>query len=128
LTDPTVAVEVCVTTHGLLFDMDGVLISSIGSVERCWKRWCAIYNVPDAENFHVPHGVRASDIIRMVKPEFSETEVAEALGVIEELEIEDTGDLMVLPGANALLESLPAERWSIVTCGRASGTNAVDCW
>jgi sugar-phosphatase len=104
-----------VTTHGLLFDMDGVLISSIGSVERCWKRWCAIYNVPDAENFHVPHGVRASDIIRMVKPEFSETEVAEALGVIEELEIEDTGDLMVLPGANALLESLPAERWSIVT-------------
>ena len=29
--------EVCVKTRGLLFDMDGVLVSSIGAVERCWQ-------------------------------------------------------------------------------------------
>ena len=28
-----------VRTKGLLFDMDGVLISSLGSVERSWQIW-----------------------------------------------------------------------------------------
>jgi sugar-phosphatase len=104
-----------VQTKGLLFDMDGVLISSIGSVERCWKRWAKLYDVPDAENFQVPHGVRATDVIRMLKPEFSEAEVAEGLRLIEDMEVDDTDGLTVLPGAKALLSSLPADRWAIVT-------------
>jgi sugar-phosphatase len=104
-----------VQTKGLLFDMDGVLISSIGSVNRCWLRWCEMYGVPDAESFEVPHGKRAIDIVRMLKPEFDEPQVAEALRVIEDLEIADTGDLTVLPGVKALLAGLPVERWAIVT-------------
>ena len=107
------AVEV--QTRGILFDMDGVLISSIGSVERCWKRWAKLYGVPDAENYQVPHGVRAADTIRTLKPEFDEAAVAEGVRVIEQMEIDDTADLKVLPGARALLESLPANRWAIVT-------------
>jgi sugar-phosphatase len=107
--------EVLVETKGLLFDMDGVLISSIGSVERCWKRWCALYEVAGAERFRVPHGVRAVDIVRMLKPEFNETQVARGLRVIEDMEIEDTMDLRVLPGSQALLAGLPLERWAIVT-------------
>lgn len=106
---------VLVQTHGLLFDMDGVLVSSIGSVERCWKRWARLYEIPEAEGFQVPHGVRAVDIVRMLKPEFDEAEVAEGLRVIEDMEIQDTGDLKVLPGAKALLSCLPSERWAIVT-------------
>jgi mannitol-1-/sugar-/sorbitol-6-phosphatase len=107
--------DTCVETQGLLFDMDGVLISSIGSVNRCWKRWCAIYGVPDAENYEVPHGVRAFDIMRTLKPEWDEAQLAAGLRVIEDMEIEDTGDLKVLPGAKSLLEKLPPERWAIVT-------------
>ncbi len=99
----------------MLFDMDGVLVSSIGSVERCWKRWCGLYDVPDAENFQMQHGVRALDLMRMLKPEWSDTQYAEGLRVIEDMEIEDTGDTVVLPGAKALLEQLPLERWAIVT-------------
>jgi len=110
-----VSEAVQVQTQGLLFDMDGVLISSIGSVERCWKRWAKLYQIPDAEDFQVPHGVRAVDIVRLLKPEFSEVEVAEGLRVIEDMEIEDTADLKVLRGAKALLSSLPEERWAIVT-------------
>jgi sugar-phosphatase len=106
---------VLVQTQALLFDMDGVLVSSIGSVERCWKRWAKLYHVPEAQGLQVPHGVRAVDIVRMLKPEFGNAEVAEGLRVIEDMEIEDTGDLRVLPGAEALLSSLPAERWAIVT-------------
>ena len=105
----------CMATKGLLFDMDGVLISSIGSVERCWKRWCKQYGLPNADSFQVPHGTRAIDVMRMLKPEFTEAQVAEGLRVIEDMEIDDTGDLTVLPGAQALLAQLPPERWAIVT-------------
>ena len=109
------AALVSVVARGLLFDMDGVLISSIGSVERCWKKWCKLYDVPDADGFQVQHGVRAVDLVRSLKPEFNDEQVAEGLRVIEDLELEDTGDLRVMPGAKALLEKLPPERWAIVT-------------
>ncbi len=96
----------------MLFDMDGVLVSSIGAVERCWARWCEMYEAPE---FEVPHGTRAVDIVRMLKPEWDEAEVAEGLRAIEDLEIADTEGLRVLPGVKALLERLPKERWAIVT-------------
>lgn len=99
-------------TKGLLFDMDGVLISSIGSVNRCWRQWAAMYDVPDAENFNVPHGQRAIEIVKMLRPDI---DTAEGLRVIEELELADTADLQVLPGVKALLNSLPSDRWAIVT-------------
>ena len=104
--------ELMVETKGLLFDMDGVLVSSIGSVNRCWRRWAAMYDIPDAANFEIPHGVRAIDIIRKLRPDIDENE---GLRVIEDMEILDTEDLKVLPGVRALLESLPIERWAIVT-------------
>lgn len=104
-----------VETKGLLFDMDGVLIRSIGSVVRCWQQWCKQYNVPNAEKFQVPHGTRAVDIVRMLKPEFDEAQVAEGLHVIEEMEVADTADLKVLPGVKELLARLPLERWVIVS-------------
>jgi sugar-phosphatase len=104
--------QVCVATRGILFDMDGVLISSIGSVVRCWKRWAVMYDVPDAESFEVPHGKRAIDIVKMLRPDI---DPEEGLRVIEDMELEDIAGLKVLPGVKALLESLPAERWAIVT-------------
>jgi sugar-phosphatase len=104
-----------VETKGLLFDMDGVLISSTGSVVRCWQRWCKLYGMPNAERFQVPHGTRAVDIVRMLKPEFDEAQVAEGLHTIEELELEDTDDLTALPGVKALLGRLPPERWAVVS-------------
>jgi len=104
-----------VETKGLLFDMDGVLISSTGSVVRCWQRWCRLYGMPNADQFQVPHGTRAVDIVRMLKPQFDEAQVAEGLHTIEELELVDTADLTVLPGVKALLARLPPERWAVVS-------------
>ena len=101
-----------IEAQAFLFDMDGVLISSLGSAVRCWRRWAAIYQIPDAENFELPHGVPARDIIRMLRPD---VDADEALRVIEDLEIEDVDDLRVLPGVADLLQGLPPERWTIVT-------------
>lgn len=100
------------TAQGLLFDFDGVLVSSLGSVQRCWRQWAKIYEIPDAENYNIPHGVPARQIIADLRPDVDQ---AEALRVIEDLEVEDTADLRVLDGVADLLKSLPPERWSIVT-------------
>ena len=104
--------QIAVSTKGLLFDMDGVLISSIGSVIRCWRVWAKRYGVPNADSYDVPHGMRAIEIVRSLRPDIDSQE---GLRVIEDLELEDMADLKVLPGVKALLESLPRDRWAIVT-------------
>jgi len=48
----------------------------------------------------------------LLKPDL---DVAEGLKFIEDIEMVDVADLKVLPGAVALLKSLPPERWAIVT-------------
>ncbi len=101
-----------VQAAGLLFDMDGVLVSSIASAERCWKLWAKHYGVPEWQNVTVPHGTRAEEIVRHLAPW---VDVADGLRRIEDMEIEDVGDIVTLPGARELLESLPPERWAIVT-------------
>ena len=103
---------VVVETKGILFDMDGVLISSIGSVVRCWQRWAKLYDIPNADTYDVPHGMRAIEIVRSLRPDI---DAEEGLRVIEDMEMEDTADLKVLPGVKELMESLPLERWAIVT-------------
>jgi sugar-phosphatase len=60
----------------------------------------------------IPHGTRAEEIVRLLAPW---VDVAEGLRRIEDMEIEDVGDIVTLPGARNLLESLPLERWAIVT-------------
>jgi len=101
-----------VETKGILFDMDGVLISSIGSVVRCWQRWAKLYDIPNADTYEVPHGMRAIEIVRSLRPDI---DAEEGLRVIEDMEMEDTADLKVLPGVKELMESLPLDRWAIVT-------------
>jgi sugar-phosphatase len=103
---------VSVATKGILFDMDGVLVSSIGSVIRCWRRWAELYDVPNAEVYEVPHGMRAIEIVKSLRPDI---DPQEGLRVIEDMEMEDTADLTVLPGVKVLLESIPPKHWAIVT-------------
>ena len=101
-----------VQAEGLLFDMDGVLISSIASVVRSWRKWAAHYEVPDADTYVTPHGVRARDIIAELTPR---ADVDEGLRLIEQIELHDMENLKVLPGVPELLRSLPPERGAIVT-------------
>jgi mannitol-1-/sugar-/sorbitol-6-phosphatase len=103
---------ISVAAQGILFDMDGVLVSSIGSAERSWRKWAALYGIPNAETLEVPHGRRAIDIVRLLRPDI---DAQAGLKVITDMEVADVADLRVLLGVKRLLESLPQERWAIVT-------------
>jgi len=102
-----------ITADALLFDNDGTLISSLESVYRCWSRWAGEYGVTEEDFARVAlHGRPAAEIVADLLPA---DVVPEAVARIEQLEVEDAGGVVALPGTLALLESLPAERWAVVT-------------
>jgi sugar-phosphatase len=101
-----------VRTRGLLFDMDGVLVSSIGSVERSWQKWAERHGLDVAEAVRQAHGRRAIETIQMLGPELD----AEAeLKLLENWEVEDTEGLEILKGVEAILSALPQKYWTVVT-------------
>ncbi|MGW2426266.1 HAD family hydrolase [Streptomyces sp. NPDC001709] len=101
--------------HALLFDNDGTLVSSLDSVERCWTRWAREYGITAEAFGRVElHGRPATEIVADLLPARL---VAEAVARVEELEVEDVpdGGVRLLPGTRDLLDSLPADRWAVVT-------------
>jgi sugar-phosphatase len=107
-----------IAADALLFDMDGTLVDSTTAVVRCWTRWMAEYDlVPEDFARFFTHGRTAAAIIQDVLPaeRLADGGLEAALRRIEELEIADTEGTVALPGAAALLESLPADRWAVVT-------------
>jgi sugar-phosphatase len=98
--------------QGILFDMDGILTSSIGSVERSWTRWAEMHGVDPAYACKTAHGCRAIETVAKLRPDLdSEAE----LKIVEDLEVEDNEGLSVLPGVLELLAALPPCRWTVVT-------------
>jgi sugar-phosphatase len=97
---------------GILFDMDGILVSSLGSVERCWTQWAIRRGVDPELACKAAHGCRAIDTVATLRPDLD----AEAeLRIIEDLEVADNVGLTVLPGVLDLLATLPRDRWTVVT-------------
>ncbi|MFJ6631462.1 HAD-IA family hydrolase [Streptomyces sp. NPDC091376] len=98
----------------LLFDNDGTLVSSLVSVRRCWTRWAHEYGITAEDFARVElHGRPAAEIVADLLPA---DVVPGAVARIEQLEVEDVaGGVELLPGTAALLGSLPAERWAVVT-------------
>ncbi|HEY2467663.1 MAG TPA: HAD family hydrolase [Terracidiphilus sp.] len=102
--------------RGVLFDMDGILISSIGSVERSWTRWAEMRGVDPEYACKMAHGRRAIETAALLRPDLdSDSE----LRLIEDIELADGEGLAVLPGVLDLLQALPENRWAVVTSATA---------
>ena len=92
--------------------MDGILISSLGSVERSWTRWAQMRGVDPAHACRVAHGCRSIETVALLRPDLDAE--AENL-IVDNMEIEDIEEVTVLPGVLNLLAALPRERWTVVT-------------
>jgi mannitol-1-/sugar-/sorbitol-6-phosphatase len=101
-----------VTVRGILFDMDGVLISSTGADERCWLRWAKHHGMEGTFSLQSTHGRRALDTLRALRPDLDPVVEQRRL---EDYDAEDHSGLIILPGVETLLASLPGDRWTIVT-------------
>lgn len=98
--------------RGILFDMDGVLVSSLGSVERSWAKWGEMRGVDTALAIQAAHGRRAIETVRHLRPDLNDVE---ELKLIEEIEIADKDDIEVLAGVERVLAALPQKYWTVVT-------------
>jgi mannitol-1-/sugar-/sorbitol-6-phosphatase len=101
-----------ISCQGILFDMDGILISSLEAVERSWSKWAELRGFDPAVARRIAHGRRAVDTITNLCPD---CDSSVELKLIEDLEVADNEGLRVLPGVCDLLGSLPANRWTVVT-------------
>lgn len=97
---------------GILFDMDGILISSLGSVDRSWTKWSLMRGVDPVYACRIAHGCRSIETVAILRPDL-DPEIENE--IIEGMEIEDTDGVAILPGVMDLLTALPRDRWTVVT-------------
>jgi sugar-phosphatase len=100
--------------EAILFDLDGVLVDSTGSVTRQWKRWAQENNIDPQKVVEIAHGVRTIEIVRKLAPHLdAEAEVVR----LEKREADDHEGVAVMPGATELIKAIPEGRWCVVTSG-----------
>jgi sugar-phosphatase len=98
----------------ILFDLDGVLVDSTGSVTRQWRRWAEEQDLDPDKVVETAHGVRTIEIVRRLAPHLDAE--AETLR-LEKREADDHEGVSVMPGAAELLKAIPEGRWCVVTSG-----------
>ena len=101
-----------VRCKGILFDMDGILISSLGSVERSWTKWAQMRGLDPSYVLGLIHGRRAIESVAMLR---SDLDPVAELNLIEDIELADGQGITILPGVKELLAALPSDRWTVVT-------------
>jgi len=99
----------------LLIDMDGVLVDSTAAIARVWTRWTARHDMGPEAITALAHGRTSLAAIREILPDAApEVHLEENLWM-ERAEIEDIADVVALPGARALLASVPPAQRAVVT-------------
>jgi mannitol-1-/sugar-/sorbitol-6-phosphatase len=95
-----------------LFDMDGVLVDSTPAVARVWTGWALEHGLVPDEVVRQAHGRPSlATIIELLPQADHHAEDRE----VERREIADIADVVALPGALTLLQSIPQHRWAVVT-------------
>jgi sugar-phosphatase len=91
-----------------------VLIDSTPAVARVWGWWARQHGLDPEETIHNAHGRPSIDSIRELLPDADHEAENQ---IVERREIEDLEGVVPLPGAQELLSTLPADRWTIATSG-----------
>lgn len=101
------------TCRAVLFDMDGTLVDSTAVVEDVWAEFAGRYGLDIGEILRTSHGVPAGDTVRRFAPSGSDVvRLTEELGHMERSR---TDGIVPIPGAPALIGSLPVGVFALVT-------------
>jgi sugar-phosphatase len=114
--------NILIQVKAVLFDLDGTLVDTTVAVERTWRAWAARYGVDPDAVLRVCHGRRTLETILQFAPAGIDP-IAETALVEDEM-TRDTDGVVPVPGAKALLESIPSDRWAIVTSATRSMAEA----
>jgi len=101
----------------VLCDLDGTLVDSTASVMRNWRRIAAMLGRDEDDPVGDLHGIPGNQVLRRIAPDLDEERVSELNEALVEGEIADTGDVTATKGALLLIETVPPDRWAIVTSG-----------
>lgn len=97
---------------GVLFDCDGVLVDSLEAAAVAWDAWAERYAPGFDFRTQIVHGVRATEMVAtLVEPDL----VIEAVTNLDDAELASAVATAAIPGAVALTDSIPVERWAVVT-------------
>jgi sugar-phosphatase len=97
----------------ILFDLDGVLLDSTRVVAQQYTRWALENGLDPVEVMKAAHGVRTLEVVRRVAPHLDA--VAETRKIEDREAVAD--GIVAIPGAVALLNTIPRGRWCVVTSG-----------
>ncbi len=103
---------IAIRCSALLFDLDGVLIDSTPAVRRVWYQWAVEHGFDPEAVVHMAHGRPSRATIRELLPG---SDIDREDHEVERREMEDLDGVVLLPGAQELLNALPPERWTIAT-------------
>jgi len=106
---------VSLTVDGLLLDCDGVLVDSHNAAAVAWNLWAKRW--APGFDFHrdVEHGRRIADLVAELIS--SPSDVAAATADLIQLELDHATEVVAIPGARRLLETIPPGSWAVVTSG-----------
>ncbi|WP_025272652.1 HAD-IA family hydrolase [Haloglycomyces albus] len=100
--------------QAVLFDLDGTLVNSQPAIERSVRRWAAEHGLDEEYVLARAEGRQDADLVAEVAPD---QDIEREAARIAELEAADTTAVHAVVGARRLLDSLPHDRWAIVTSG-----------
>ena len=106
-----------ISTDGVLFDSDGVLVDSHVQVEQAWAALAAEFGLDFEELRTVLVGVPARQTLAPFFERDGRTpgDLDRACARLEDLEVETAVNTPPIPGARELMASLPAGRFAFAT-------------
>ncbi|MFJ1746479.1 HAD-IA family hydrolase [Streptomyces sp. NPDC088116] len=112
------------TARALLLDMDGTLVNSDASVERCWRRWAGEHGLDPEEILTVVHGRQGYATMAVLLPDRPmELNYADNRRMLAE-ETADTDGVVPIPGAPAFLSAVATLPHALVTSANVALADA----
>ena len=103
-----------IRAKALLFDMDGTLVDSTRVVHASWRRFAARHGYTDIEHLlRVQQGRRPVETLSDYA--FLGYDMAAEAALMAAEEHADLDGIVEIPGAGALLRSLPRDSWAVTT-------------